>query len=638
MVGHHFCCELVKRGLHKVYEISIFGEEPTLAYDRVHLSEHFYGRSFNDLILATSEWYDEHGIALQTKCQIVRLDGREKCVISEDGSKYFYDELVLATGSTPFIPPVEGLEKDSDLDVLTYRSFSDLVRIRNAASDAKRVAVMGGGLLGLEAARACQELGLNTYVLEMAEYLMPKQLDQGAARALGDIIDKMDIHLLCSRHTEKVWKRDSETIIEFKDGDHLAVDMIIVAAGIVPRDDVARTGNIECNPRGGVVINDALETSLPNVYAIGECAHHQGKVYGLVAPGYKMSSQLALRLGGDKTAVFEGMDHSTRLKLMGTDVVSIGQPLQPGEVLTYKKDDIYRRLTLRDNVILGVVAIGPWEDLPSLQKRLEGQEELDRHSLRSFRKTGTLPQDHAADSVLSWPDSTTICNCMNINKGQIVAACKAGAESVADIGSATGAGMVCGSCKIQLAQFIGQEDAHEYQDKSTKWVGVASVLALMTMLLFVLVPGMAHAQSVQDPNYGWQVIWRDSFWKQVTGYSSLALMSFSLLFILRKRWHRFQWGNFQMWRVSHILFVILIYAALFAHTGWRMGHNINMALMLNFLLTSATGLGIGWSVYQESKADSKARKWFKSLYWVHMVSFWPLPILLFFHILKFYVY
>jgi nitrite reductase (NADH) large subunit len=628
--------------------------------------------------LSGLEWFKNHGIEALTHEKVTRVDHREKSVITDDGKKFFYDELIFATGSSPLIPAIEGLKGDDR--VLTYRTFSDLVKIRNFAKEARRVAVMGGGLLGLEAARACQELGLSTHVLEMAQYLMPKQLDEGAALTLAEIIDDMNINLLCHRHTGKVWRRKVEAsvtdatsievqgrtsvvespdqpvaeerlnsqgikskeewILEFKDGDHLAVDMLIVAAGIVPRDELAKSSGIKCNPRGGIVINDRMETSIQHVYAVGECAFHDGKVYGLVAPGYKMASQLCAQLAGQQDAVFEGMNHSTRLKLMGTDVVSIGQPLQPGDVYTYKSGDVYRRLTINNNKLLGVVAIGPWDDLLELQKRLEAEEELDRQECRAFEKTGILPQGTSgSESMMSWPDSTTICNCMNVSKGQLLKACQVNnLESVSELSACTGAGTVCGSCKPQLAQFLGKDEVIELDNQGKHWIVIGTGVSFIIFLAYLLIPGMRHADSVLDSNYQWQVIWRDSFWRQVTGYTSFGLTTCSLIFVLRKRWSKFNWGNFQIWRASHILLIAFVYLALFAHTGWRMGSNINLALMLNFSITTATGLMVAFGLCKDLSSSPKGRRWYEWIYWSHIISFWPLPVLLGFHVLKFYVY
>jgi nitrite reductase (NADH) large subunit len=636
MVGHHFCRQLAELDKNGFFKITVFGEEAWVAYDRVHISEHFAGKEFSELVLSDANWYAQRGIDLHTRDPIVAVDTELKTVSSKSGKMVAYDELVFATGSEAFMPNIEGLKNLPN--ILCYRTFNDLVRLRLASSGAKTAAVLGGGLLGLEAARACQQLGLKAHVLEMAQHLMPRQLDLGAAEMLARRISEMNIELHCNWITSKVESVENEVLLHSKDGQQLGVEVLVVAAGIRPRDEIAKAAGIDCNPRGGINIDNGMRTSRPNVYAIGECAFHDGKVYGLVAPGYKMSEELAKQLMG-QPGEFRGMDLSTRLKLVGTDVVSIGQPFQPGDTVTYKSQEVYRRLTLLDGRLLGLVAIGSWEDLPEMQKRIDEGESIDNKELRAFTKTGLLPPSHAGLSgIMHWPDRTIICNCMNINKGQIIRACQGGCKSVDEVSRSTGAGTVCGTCRPQIARFLGQEEAFKVQDAGTRWIGWSALVSAVVLVLFMIIPGAKHSQSVLDPSYDLEIVWRDSFWKQVSGYGCVGLMLGSLGLTLRKRWSRFNWGNLQIWRAAHMGLIAVLYLVLYVHSGWRMGSHLNLALMLCFMITSVTGLGTAWAVWTESEANSLARRFRPNLLWIHIASFWPLPTLLFFHVFKFYYY
>ncbi|EHK9097585.1 FAD-dependent oxidoreductase [Vibrio parahaemolyticus] len=296
MVGQHLVEQLVQKNAHLEHRITVIGAERFIAYDRVQLSSLFAGKSHDDLMLSNQEWYDMHGIQLVLGSQVTGIDREQKRILLDGEDVLGYDQLVLATGSYPFVPPIEGKDRDN---VFVYRTLDDLSQIKKACEGARTGAVIGGGLLGLEAANALKLLGLETHVIEFAPRLMPVQLDDGAGLVLKEKIEALGLTVHTSTGTERIC--DGETAkhrMVFKDKDPLEVDVIVFSAGIRPQDELARIAELEVGERGGIVINNQCQTSDENIYAIGECALWEQKIFGLVAPGYTMARTTADVLTG----------------------------------------------------------------------------------------------------------------------------------------------------------------------------------------------------------------------------------------------------------------------------------------------------------------------------------------------------
>ena len=323
MVGHRFCEQLVERGGLERFEVVVLAEEPRPAYDRVGLSRFFSGETAEDLALTTADWYAEQDIELALGEAVTTIDPATKRLETKAGRTLDYDHLVLATGSVPFVPPIPG----NDLPgVFVYRTIEDLEAIAAWADrpETTRATVIGGGLLGLEAAKAATDLGLETSVLEFADRLMPRQVDASGGALLERAIESLGVHVYTSSGAQSIVGDGSVGGLELP-GDRLVQsDMVIISAGIKARDDLARAAGLEVGERGGVLVDDSLTTSVEGIYAIGECAVHSGTVYGLVAPGYEMAEVLARRLLGEVEVDFKGADLSTKLKLLGVDVASFG--------------------------------------------------------------------------------------------------------------------------------------------------------------------------------------------------------------------------------------------------------------------------------------------------------------------------
>ena len=459
MVGQHFLANLVNSVGKERYRIVTFCEEPRAAYDRVHLSEYFTGKTAEDLSLVDAGFFAEHSIEIHLGDKAAKIDRLQKTVTSVKGVVITYDKIVLATGSYPFVPPVPGHDREQ---CLVYRTIEDLDAIQAAAAKSKIGTVVGGGLLGLEAAKALKDLGLETHVVEFAPRLMAVQLDDGGGAMLKQKIQALGVTVHLNKNTSLI--DDGEHCLHkmnFADGEVLETDLILFSAGIRPRDDIARACALEVGPRGGIVIDNQCHTSDPDIYAIGECALWNGQIFGLVAPGYAMARTVAAALS-ETEASFTGFDMSTKLKLMGVDVASIGDAharTQGALVYTYQNgsSEIYKRLVVSQDKkrLLGAVLVGEASGYGTLlQYCLNGIE------LPENPDALILPQ-RSDESVGLGPDalpaSAQICSCHDVSKGQICSAVEAGCCTIGQLKTATKAATGCGGCAALLKSVLDSE-------------------------------------------------------------------------------------------------------------------------------------------------------------------------------------
>lgn len=447
MVGHRFIEKLVEFDSDKQYKIVAFCEEPRAAYDRVGLTSFFAHRDAEKLMIARLDWYKEQGVDLHIGDRACAIDREKRVVRSDAGKEIAYDQIVLATGSYPFVPPIEGIKHRG---VFVYRTIEDLGHIIEYGKKAKSCAVIGGGLLGLEAAKAAYDLGLETHVIEFSPRLMPRQIDDEGSQILVKHIEDLGVRVHLNKSTKQILGDQHVEMMDFGDGDVLDVDMIIVSCGIRPRDDLAKESGIEIGDRGGVLVNDKLETSDANIFAVGEVALHDGLVYGLVAPGYEMAEILAMNLTGSD-AHFTGANLSTKLKLMGVDVASFGEyELSEEEAtpLLYKDPlgGVYKKLFFdpQGERLLGGILVGDAADYGTLSILAKSGDKLPcpAGDLLGGPSGGGMPI--GADCM---PDDAQVCSCNNVTKADICNAIKEqGLTSVAEVKVCTKAGAGCGGC------------------------------------------------------------------------------------------------------------------------------------------------------------------------------------------------
>ena len=457
MVSHHFLEHMVSCELHQHYHIVVYGDEPQMAYDRVHLTDYFNGKSADDLSLVSDNFFQQHGIELRSGCEVVAIDTEKRSLRDASGAELAWDKLVLATGSVPFVPPVPGHD---DARCFVYRTLADLDAIADCAKRATRGVVIGGGLLGLEAANALKQLGLETHVVEFAPRLMAVQLDEGGAQMLRGKISALGVQVHTSKQTEAIERLpDGSLQLRFADGSVLETDLLVFSAGIRPRDALARAAGIQLGERGGIQIDDACTTSAAGVYAIGECALWQGQIFGLVAPGYQMARVLAAQLA-QEDLVFGGADMSTKLKLLGVEVASFGDAHgRTADSQSYQWIDnpkgIYKKLVVcKDRkTLLGGVLVGDSGDYASLLQMM-----LNQLPLPEAPESLILPALDGAPAkalgVAALPDSAQICSCHNVSKADICSAVQSGCRDMTAIKSCTKAATGCGGCSALVKQVM----------------------------------------------------------------------------------------------------------------------------------------------------------------------------------------
>lgn len=463
MVGHSLLEKLCEQPAADL-DITVLCEEPRPAYDRVHLSSYFSGSTAEDLSLVKPGFFDQDRLRLKLNTRGVSIDRHARVVVTSDGTRIGYDKLVLATGSYPFVPPVPGRDRPG---CLVYRTIDDLEAMTDWGRKSRIGTVIGGGLLGLECAKALTDMGLQTHVVEFAPRLMAVQIDDGGGRVLRAKIEALGVSVHTQKNTLEITDGSGMGVggrhaMKFADGSQLETDMIVFSAGIRPRDELARNAGLAIGERGGIVIDNHCRTSDPDIYAIGECALWNGRIYGLVAPGYEMARVVAQHLSGGSTE-FRGADMSTKLKLMGVDVASIGDAhaATPGArayVFTDERKQLYKKLVTSPDGqhLLGAVLIGDAGEYGTLLQMM-----LNDIRLPDAPEFLILPSSdgkaRAGIGVDALPGTAQICSCNDVSKDTICSAVEAGSRTVAELKACTKAGSSCGGCVPLMTQILKAE-------------------------------------------------------------------------------------------------------------------------------------------------------------------------------------
>ncbi|WP_028403124.1 nitrite reductase large subunit NirB [Ectobacillus panaciterrae] len=442
------CIEEILRIDRESFEITIFGSEPHPNYNRILLSKVLQGdTSIEDITINDWDWYKENHIQLFTGEKVIRIDTEQQMVYSDLGREVPYDELIIATGSIPFMPPVPGADQKG---VTAFRDIHDCEMMLEAAKTYKKAAVIGGGLLGLEAARGLLNLGMSVDVVHIHPYLMERQLDQTASKLLQKALEEQGMNFLLAKETERIFGGERVKGLRFKDGTRTEADLVVMAVGVRPNVSLAKSSSIEVNR--AIVVNDYLQTNIPHVYAVGECAEHRGAVYGLVAPLYEQAKVLARKICNMDGDSYEGSIVSTQLKVSGVDVFSAGEIVEQDGMRSLKVYDeingIYKKILVKEDTIVGAVLFGDSSEGTELLGMIHQQANISR-----LRKVSVLQSWESAESsgesrAASMPHHQIVCTCNGVSKGAIVEAIeKNGLSTVEQVKSCTKASSSCGGCK-----------------------------------------------------------------------------------------------------------------------------------------------------------------------------------------------
>lgn len=626
-VGIHFCNELLRH--HADDELHIFGDEPYSPYNRVALSQLLYGdKSLTDIQLELS---DNSQVTTHWHTRISEINTAKQILVTQYGERYPYDLVVLATGSRAHIPNLPGIHLPG---VYSFRNLKDAEALLTRRVTSRHTIVLGGGLLGIETARAMRRFSTEVTLIHHSSWLMNRQLDEGAANRLQLALEAEGINVLLSTSVLAVDGRQKAEAVILRSGEILACDTLVLSTGIRPNVELAKQAGIAFGQ--GIKINDQLETSIAGIYAIGECAEINGQIIGLVAPGLSQASLLAQRLCNKSDSPYKQQAIASKLKVLKLPVLSLGEMgLQhegpESQLLSFARKDRYRVLRFERGRLVGASAIGPWPDQDRLKDLIEQGKNLNFLQKLRFRLSGNIWGESQA--IL---DHHIICNCRQISAGQLRAC---GTQGLAL--DSTGAGTVCGSCRPLLAQFAPNPELFvdaaqpKQTDNSLVYLSTVALLAFLLIVAFQLSAPWLPPEKY-DPN-SLSTWWTDSWKRQISGFVLLGLTLISLLLSARKRLTHFKWISFSSWRAVHITLTTLVLAGLFFHTGASNYQGINAWLITCFWVAALAGILTTWLSLQESKrASMKIKRIKQGAITLHIISFWPLPVLLAFHILSVY--
>lgn len=449
--------DLLRRNAHTLFDIAVYGEEPHGCYNRILLGRVIGGGTADEITLKSAAWYAERGVTFHAGKTVARLDTTARLVHTADGESHPYDVAVFATGSRPVVPPLDGLQTADGRPkpgAFVFRTVADCERIRAAARPGGSAVVLGGGLLGLEAAKALCDLGLHVTVVHRRDTLMNLQVDAAGGAFLRKAVERVGIFARTGVAVEAVRGDDRVTGVVIQNGEVLPADMVVLACGIRPRVDAAEASGVPV--KTGIVVNDLLATSVPGVFAVGECAEHDGKVYGVVPPIWEQCEVLAdILSGANPVARYRGSKLYTRLKVAGVEVASMGV-IEPSadwdEVIQVIEDrrGIYRKLVIRDGRLIGAVVVGEADSSPALARWFDRGDPLPPNRLDVF----CSPDVSAATA------DPEVCNCHHVTESALVGAIRDGCTSLPQLAAATRAGTGCGSCRGQLARLILKNAPH----------------------------------------------------------------------------------------------------------------------------------------------------------------------------------
>ncbi|QIL88500.1 hypothetical protein GNX18_00975 [Microbulbifer sp. SH-1] len=622
-------------------QVVLIGEEDEPPYNRVRLSQYLSSDASQEDLANPVQQKKNSRLAEFRNRQIVRIDRKRKVVYDEAGTPQPYSKLILATGSRPLIPDIPGVNLPN---VIPFRSFRDARRLTELRTRSKSILVVGAGALGLEAAAALKTQSNQVTLLARAGLLGGK-LSSSSENYLKSALLAMQVELKCDVHLTRLTGTSLLEKAELSNGESLAVDAVVLCTGITPEVTLARACGLETSR--GVQVNQYMETSDPDIYAIGECAEYDHRIYQLVRPGFEQADICSRHIctSGDTSTTpgYAGSRTDIELKIAHIPCALLGQtaPDACGQTTLYRYENRFkglcRELQVREGKLVGATIVGPWEERLRIGKSIIDGESISRSALQKFQQHGNLWQDQATLGIKQQPDSYLVCQCNSVTKGEICKSIANGKRTLHDLEAETGAGSVCGSCRPFVAELL-DVPAPNLVMRHARGILVVSLLSLLLIALAALVPAPEVSRSVQV-SWFLKNMWYDNFWKQVSGYSLLTLCLLTASLSLRKRLKNRDLGHLDHWRYVHSIIGCLALLVLMIHTGFRLGENLNLALMLVFLAATSTGSLVGvFMARNHHWTDMKLREHRKWWSRIHYALLWALPVLLFYHIFAVYYF
>jgi nitrite reductase (NADH) large subunit len=632
----------IAQSLSDAGRIALFDAEPWGPYDRVRLSN-LLSREVaeEDIFFDLSCLADDRNLKLLRR-RILRIDRRAKFVLCENQRRTYYGKLVLCLGSSARCPPIPGVELAG---VYTFRNLGDGRRLIEHAGRAARAVVIGGGYLGLETASGLGRHGLECAVVETQSQLMPGQLDAVAAGELKAMLEARGIAAHTGRQVQQIvgTRQREVAAVRLDANETLTANMVVICTGVAPNVDLARDAGLSVGR--GILVDDVMRTSDPHVYAVGECAEHRGRVYGLVGPVIEQA-EIALEALRGGAPAYRGSVQASGLKIAGIELFIAGDmQCRDGEgtrVATYhdRGNRVYRAIAIRDGRIAGGVVIGRWDQTYRLRRLVEAGEAIGSAEAARFSRTGQLWADSAGAQVVNWPCEALVCNCQLVTKGAIDGVIASGARTSEAVANATGAAQLCGSCKPLIDQLLGY-GAATARAPLLGALGMLSLVALAGLAVFLAARPWPVSPEISAA-FRLENLWTDGLFKQVTGFSLFGSVLIAGLLFLRKRSSRGLPGSYTAWRLVHAGLGGVMIVTLFAHTGFALGSNLNGWLMASFLATLSAGGLAGLAAAVEPRlalvrpgSNGRLRR---AAAWVHILVAWPLPLLLISHILMIYYF
>jgi nitrite reductase (NADH) large subunit len=636
-VGISTAQELLKRDPR--HPVVLYGNEPWQPYDRVKLSALLAGEVGYAALINQLAVPEDHRVIQRHGCEVVALD-RDACTVADStGDVQPYANLVLAVGSRPRMPAISGIDR---LGVYTFRNLSNAQALLARRVRSRHTVVLGGGLLGLEAARAMQRDHTQVTVIEHSSRLMWQQLDDEAGELLRRHVVSLGVSVLLADGVKEVLGAERVTGVRLASGRTVECDTLVVAVGIIPNVDLAAAHGLSVGR--GIRVNDRMQTSDPRIYAVGECAEHRGRTYGLVAPGLEQSAVAAHCIAGGSSR-YAGSMAATRLKVIDRPLFSVGAinevemtPSLRSVTYTRPESGEYRKLVLDRGRAVGAIVLGQDAGLARIQELVMLKRRVWPWQAARFRRRGDLWRSSSNRCVAQWPSRMVVCTCTGVTRGVLSGAAAAGCGTVEALATATRASTVCGSCRPLLTELLGGAAAVRPATTAFRTLIVVAVLVLAA-LAGVVGPMVVPYSAVTHLTWAWDQLWRDGALKQASGFTLVGLSALLALLSFRKRMVGGSPARYGWWRAAHVVLGGAAVLILVAHTGLRMGSNLNWWLMASFAGMLASGATASLVMGLEHRLPaSSARRVRTNAVWLHVVWLWPVPVLLTFHVLTSYYF